>query len=100
MAKRYKPSMKINIFAIGGKFEAGPSGDEFIGTAHDPRTALSLINYVEQCGGYAVSLHGTGLNGIHDISETATLARARSMFVVEHHRNITYARPKPEPQPT
>jgi len=54
--------MNIRIYAIGGNFPDTPSGDFFIGTAHDADTGLSLIHYAEMRGCNAVSLHGDGLD--------------------------------------
>ena len=51
--------MNMEIYAIGGKWQAGPSGDCPVGTAHDNLTFNSLMDLVELKGGYAVSLHGT-----------------------------------------
>ena len=51
--------MDIKIYAIGGKWQAGPSGDCPVGTAHDSLTFNSLMDLVDSKGGYAVSLHGT-----------------------------------------
>lgn len=86
MTKRFKPVMQIRIHAIGGEFFADAGGDAYIGTAHDATTALTLIDYVERRGGYAVSLHGSGLIGIHAFSGVETLARARDLFRLQHHR--------------
>lgn len=51
--------MNITLYAIGGKWQAGPSGDCIVGTAHDTHTFLSLLDLVELKGGYMVSMHGT-----------------------------------------
>ena len=56
--------MKIMIYGIGGKLEAGASGDCHIGTANDRTTYRSLLKMVGLMGGYAVSLHGT-FDGYH-----------------------------------
>lgn len=45
--------MNIKIYAIGGK----KNGD-FVGTATDSITFLSLIELVSEKNGYAVGLHG------------------------------------------
>jgi hypothetical protein len=86
MPKRFRPTMLIRIHAIGGEFVPGPGGDTYIGTAHDPTTALTLLDYVELKKGYAVSLHGDGLIGMHAFSGVETLARARDLFRLQHHR--------------
>jgi len=57
--------MKIMIYGIGGKLEAGVSGDCHIGVAYDVQEANDLLNIVKTNGGYAVSLHGN----IDSISE-------------------------------
>lgn len=51
--------MDIKIYAIGGKWQAGFTGDCFVGTAHDSLTFTSLLDLVELKGGYMVSMHGT-----------------------------------------
>jgi hypothetical protein len=51
--------MNITLYAIGGKWNPGPSGDCLVGTAHDHLTFTSLLDLVETKGGYAVSMHGT-----------------------------------------
>lgn len=51
--------MKIYVYAIGGNWNPGPSGDCLIGSATDTTTFLSLLDLVESKNGYAVSLHGT-----------------------------------------
>lgn len=51
--------MDIKIYAIGGKWQAGSTGDCFIGTSYDTLTFMSLLDLVELKGGYCVSMHGT-----------------------------------------
>lgn len=48
--------MKIKIYGIGGNLN-----DKYVGTAVDHTTVVSLIDLIEYAGGYACSLHGTGL---------------------------------------
>jgi hypothetical protein len=84
--KRFKPTMRIRVYAIGGEFVPDAGGDVYIGTAHDATTALTLLDYVERRGGYAVSLHGDGLIGMHEFSGVETLTRARDLFRLQHHR--------------
>lgn len=86
MTKKFKTTMKVRIHAIGGEFAPDAGGDTYIGTAIDPTTALSLIDFVERRGGYAVGLHGDGLEGMSALSGVETLARARGLFRLQHHR--------------
>lgn len=69
--------MNIAIFAIGGKWQSGPSGDCIVGTAHDTITFLSLLDLVEMKGGYMVSMHGTF--GTNIISGEYNLNDARNL---------------------
>lgn len=71
--------MKMMIYAIGGKWVSGPSGDEYVGEAHDAITASSLLDLVEMKGGYAVSLHGDNLGSLNAISGECCMKHARSM---------------------
>jgi len=57
--------MKLMIYGIGGRLEAGASGDCLVGIAHDTTTYRSLLELVGLMGGYAVSLHGT-FDGYHE----------------------------------
>ena len=74
--------MKMNIYAIGGKWASGPSGDECVGVAHDALTAASLLDLVELKGGYAVSLHGDNLGCLNAISGECGIRQARSMVTL------------------
>lgn len=74
--------MKMTIYAIGGKWNAGPSGDEYVGTAYDAVTAANLFNLVEMKGGYAVSLHGDNLESLNAISGECGLREARIMVAL------------------
>jgi hypothetical protein len=71
--------MKMTIYAIGGKWNAATTGDEYVGTAHDAVTASSLLDLVEMKGGYAVSLHGDNLGCLNAISGECGMREARSM---------------------
>jgi len=51
--------MDIKIYGIGGKLQAGYTGDCFVGTAYDTLTYSSLLDLVELKEGYMVSMHGT-----------------------------------------
>jgi hypothetical protein len=70
--------MKMMIYAIGGKWASGPSGDEYVGEAHDAVTASNLLDLVELKGGYAVSLHGDNLA----ISGECGMKEARTMVTL------------------
>jgi hypothetical protein len=74
----------IYIYAIGGKWNPGPSGDQFVGCAYDATTALSLLDLVESKGGYAVSLHGNDLHmqSLNAISGECGVREARIMFTL------------------
>lgn len=69
--------MNITVYAIGGKWQAGPSGDCIVGTTHDTITFLNLLDLVEMKGGYAVSIHGTF--GTNLISGEYSLTDARNL---------------------
>lgn len=71
--------MDIKIYGIGGKLQAGSTGDCYIGTAHDTTTFLSLVDLVELQGGYMVSLHGT-FGKIIRTSGEYSLADARNLI--------------------
>lgn len=73
--------MNIKIYAIGGKWYAGNTGDCPVGTAIDPTTFINLLDLVELKGGYCVSLHGTfGTDSNHPfISGEYSLTDARSL---------------------
>jgi hypothetical protein len=49
-------NMNIKIYAIGGQLN-----DQYVGTATDVQTGLSLLDYIKSRKGYACSLHGKGL---------------------------------------
>jgi hypothetical protein len=49
-------NMNIKIYAIGGELN-----DQYVGTATDVQTGLSLLDYIKSRKGYACSLHGKGL---------------------------------------
>jgi hypothetical protein len=70
----------VYIYAIGGNWNPGPSGDEFVGCAYDASTALSLLDLVELKGGYAVSLHGDNLHTLNAVSGECGVREARIMF--------------------
>lgn len=70
--------MDIKVYAIGGRWNPGPTGDAPVGTAQDPLTLSNLIDLVEFKGGYAVSLHGTSRN-MPQISGEYSLADARNL---------------------
>lgn len=74
--------MKMTIYAIGGKWSAGPSGDEYVGVAHDAVTASNLLDLVEMKGGYAVSLHGDDLHTLNAISGECGMREARTMVAL------------------
>ena len=72
----------VHIYAIGGRWNPGPSGDEYVGCAYDAITALSLLDLVESKGGYAVSLHGTILHWFAANSGECSVLQARNTFVM------------------
>lgn len=74
--------MKMMIYAIGGKWEPGLSGSEFVGCAYDSVTAMSLLDLIELKGGYAVSLHGDDLHTLNAISGECSIREARVMFTL------------------
>jgi hypothetical protein len=76
--------MNITVYAIGGKWSPGPSGDCPVGTAHDDLTFTSLLDLVETKSGYAVSLHGTvsGKDDYTAISGEYSLADARNLVKI------------------
>lgn len=74
--------MKMMIYAIGGKWVAGPSGDEYVGAAHDAITAARLLDLVELKGGYAVSVHGDDLHMLNAVSGECGLWEARTMVAL------------------
>ena len=74
--------MKMTIYAIGGKWASGPSGDEYVGEAHDAVTASNLLDLVELKGGYAVSLHGDNLGCLNAISGECGMKEARTMVTL------------------
>jgi len=71
-------NITVTVYAIGGKWQAGPSGDCIVGTAHDTITFLNLLDLVEMKGGYAVSMHGTF--GTNLISGEYRLTDARNIL--------------------
>ena len=72
--------MKLMIYGIGGRLEAGASGDCHVGTAHDVQEVISLLNIVKTNGGYAVSLHGKIDSRAEDISGEMSLPEAYNLF--------------------
>ena len=74
--------MNITVYAIGGKWQAGPGGDCIVGTARDTITFLNLIDLVELKGGYAVSMHGTvsGKSDYTAVSGEYSLTDARNLI--------------------
>jgi hypothetical protein len=66
--------MKIKIYAIGGNLN-----DKYVGTATDSTTFLSLLDLIEQAGGYACSVHGPGLLD-WQVSGEVLLNEARKML--------------------
>lgn len=73
--------MDIKIYGIGGKLQAGSTGDCFVGTAYDTLTYSSLLDLVELKGGYMVSMHGTF--GNNRISGEYSLTDARNLLSSE-----------------
>lgn len=71
--------MDIKVYAIGGRWNPGPTGDAHVGSAQDPFTLSNLIDLVECKGGYAVSLHGTGdgkmISGEYSLEDARNLAK-------------------------
>ena len=72
--------MKLMIYGIGGRLEAGASGDCHVGTANDVATYRSLLNMVGLMGGYAVSLHGNIDSISEDISGEYSLPEAYALL--------------------
>ena len=73
--------MDIKIYAIGGKWQAGFTGDCFVGTAHDRLTFTSLLDLVELKGGYMVSMHGT-------VSATGDYTAVSGEYSLNDARNL------------
>jgi hypothetical protein len=67
--------MKITIYAIGGNLN-----DKVVGCAHDPITGASLLDFIENQGGYACSLHGPVAADGQVVSGEYLLNDARNLF--------------------
>lgn len=80
--------MKMMIYAIGGNWAADAAGSEFVGCAYDATTALNLLNLVEMKKGYAVSLHGDGLENLNAISGECGVREARIMFTLWREKEL------------
>lgn len=68
--------MRILIYGIGGEFNERP-----VGIAYDPATGLSLLRLLAITRASGCSLHGHGLDPLHDTSGELSLTAAASMFI-------------------
>ncbi len=83
--------MNIYVYAIGGNWTPGPTGDCPIGSATTTLTYSSLLELVESKGGYAVSLHGTfGTDSnLPFISGEYSLTDARNLLKILERYDLT-----------
>jgi len=76
--RKKKPKFRLKFFGIGRGM-----AEEYLGEAHDAVTAMSLLKGAEARGFYAVSVHGTSVDGYGEFTESNEFSIASYITTLE-----------------